>query len=263
MIGTSAVIDTRDGLKAYIKRNLGEPVTDAYVHDSQLEDAINEAVSEFVPVAFDGLEKRWSLLDITCGVLSYQMPYTTYAVTGVFQTDYADYSPDPNDMFSINQYIANDLATGGLGRMDILSLELVQQQISTLGVIFGGRITYSYNAINKSLYMDTDITKDTSLNMWDGGRITRVWVEYYKSLEYTTDPSVKQNIYDVKWVQQYSTALARRQYGINLMKYEGSTLPNGMTINATSMIDMAEASKAKLMEQLHEEWEYPVDFQIG
>lgn len=266
VVGTSPIINTRDGLKAYIKRNLGYPVVNVEVHDSQLEDAINEAVAEFIPYCDDGIEKRWGLLDLTSGVHEYTLPYEVFAITGLYPPDYLDYSPNPSDLFSINQHIANDMLTGGLGRIDLVTLELVQEQIASLNVIYGKRIDFNFNAIDKTLYIPTDPTREAAY--WPGGmglegNVNRIFIEFYQTLKYDPDPSKNQNIYDVKWVQQYAVALSRRQWGINMMKYDGTTLPNGMVINSSAMIDMAEASKTTLMEQLKEEWQEPVDFFVG
>lgn len=263
MIGTSPIIYTRDQLKDYIIRNLGGEAVNVELTDANLEDAINQAISEFVQYAFDAIEKRWKLIDVTGGVQEYTLDYQTFAVTGVYQSTYVDYSPAPADMFSINQYIANDMASGGIGKVDLLTMELVQEQISTLGIIFGGRISYNYNALTKKLYLETDVTKDASIRMWNGAPLNKVWIEYYKTIDYTPDPTVQQNIYDNKWVQQYSTALARYQWGINLMKHEGSTLPNGLTLNSQGILQLAKEEISELKEQLHNEWEVLPDFFIG
>ena len=265
VVGTSPIIDTRDGLKAYILRNLGHPVIDVEVDDSQLEDAINESVAEFIPYSDDGIESRWGIMDLTCGVHEYQLPYEVFSVVGLHPPNYLDYSPAPSDLFSINQYIANDMVTGGMGRIDLVTLELVQQQIQTLEVVYGKRLDFNYNAITKVLYLPTDPTRDGTYYPWTGSGdgLQKIFIEFYQTLKYDPNPDVQQNIYDVKWVQQYAVALARRQWGINLMKYDGTVLPNGMTINSASMIDMAEVSKTHLMEQLREEWQEPVDFFIA
>jgi len=266
VVGTGPVIDTRDGLKDYIKRNLGYPVVNVEVHDSQLEDAINESIAEFIPYSDDGLEQRWAVLDLTCGQHEYSLPYEVFSVLGLYPPNYLDYSPSPSDMFSVNQYMANDMISGGLGRIDLVTLELVQEQMSTLEVIYGKRIDFNFNAITKTLYLPSDPARDGSYYPWnDSGHSgpIQIWMEFYQCIKYDTDPAIRQNIYDVKWVQQYAVALARRQWGINLMKYDGTTLPNGMTINSAAMIDMAENSKTTLMEQLREEWQEPVDFFIA
>lgn len=263
MIGLSPVFETRKQLKDYILRNLGYPVVNIELDDTQLEDIINTTLAEFIPFADDGTEKAYKVLELECGKLTYDLPYNVLSVLGLYQSNYLDYSPAPSDLFSINQYMANDMMLGGLGKIDILSLELVQEQISTLGVVFGKRIEYDYNAISKKLYLTSDPRTNLYYNDLSGGNPKFVFMEYYKSIDYDTNPEVKSNLYDVKWVQQYATALARYQWGINMMKYEGSVLPNGMVVNSSAIIDMGQREMESLMEQLRDEWQEPVDFFIG
>jgi len=263
MIGESPVINTRQGLKEYILRNLGSPVVNVELHNTQLEDIINTTVGEFVPYSDDGIDKKYRVLELECGKTVYTLNYNTYAVLGLYQSNYLDYSPAPSDLFSINQYMANDMMIGGLGKMDILSLELVQQQISTLGIVFGNRIEFDYNSVTKELYLHVDPGQQVGLaeKVTADGKIY-VYMEYYKCINY--DPSIGiSNLYDVKWIQQYATALARYQWGINLMKYEGTVLPNGMTINAQGTLDLGKEEMENLMTQLREEWSEPCDFFVG
>lgn len=252
-LGNAAIIETRDRLKAYIKRQLGWPVINIEIHDSQIEDAINETVAEFLPYAYDGVQRRFGVLTYLDGTQEYDMGYPCLSVQHVAETNMIDYAPSTSDLFSVEQHIANDFLKGGMGKLDLITLELTQEMISTLSVIFGKRVAYDYNSITKKLYLHQPYA--------DGQRLI---VELFRSIDYdNTDNSTPNRIYDIKWVQQYSSALARRQWGYNMMKYEGSTLPNGLVINSAAILAEAKENITELKEQLHEEWELPVDFFVG
>jgi len=263
MIGNSPYINTKQGLKDYILRSLGEPVINVELHDSQIEDIISTTMAEFIPYSDDGVEKRFKIIELECGKKEYDMDYSVYSVLALHHSNYLDYSPSPSDLFSLNQTMANQLQYGGLGQMDILSLELVQEQISTLEVVFGKRIEFNYNSIAKKLYLHADPRTFMIRGTNDDPPKYYCFMEYYKCIDWENTDEETNNLYDNKWVQQYAIALCRMQWGFNLMKYEGSTLPNGMTINAQSTLEQGKADAEALMEQLREEWSSPIDFFIG
>jgi hypothetical protein len=257
--------NTRRGLKDYVLRNLGHPVINVELDDLQMDDFINTAIEEFLPYCDDGHEKRFKVLQLECGKTSYQMTDDVYSILGLYQSNYLDYSPAPSDLFSINQYMANDMMIGGLGKMDILSLELVQEQISTLGVVFGQRIEFEYNEITKELYLHADPKSQTYFNDI-GGNNLMVFMEFYKKLNYELFNDNEENpLYGHYWIQQICVAYGRIQWAMNLMKYNGSTLPNGMTLNPEAQLQKGQDSVENLMRQLHEENKFsdPVDFFIG
>jgi len=257
--------NTRRGLKDYVLRNLGHPVINIELDDMQLNDLINTALEEFLPYSDDGIEKRFKVLQLECGKLSYEMPDEIYSILGLYSSNYLDYSPAPSDLFSINQYMANDMMIGGLGKMDILSLELVQEQISTLGVVFGKRIEYNYNEITKELYLHSDPRSQTYFNDI-GGNNLMVFMEYYRRLTYELfNDSEENKVFGHYWIQQCCTAYGRIQWASNLIKYGQTTLPNGMTLNPDAIMQQGSADLEKLMVVLHEDQKFaePVDFFVG
>lgn len=255
MIGSSPIIRTRQDLRNYVKRQLGWPVINIEIHDSQIEDAINEAHAEFIPYAYDGVNLKYLPLEITDATGVYTLPYNVQSVTGVYITDNVDFQATYSDMFSINYYLANDILRGGIGKIDLVTIELTQQFVETMGIVFGKKISWDYNAITKEL------TIIAQPYQWEGSK--KVFLEYYRSIDYDPKSTDVHYIYDVKWIQQYASALARRQWAYNMMKYEGSVLPNGLTLNATGILQEAKEAITELKEQLHDEWEYPVDFFVG
>lgn len=260
-IGTNYTINTRDGLKAYIRRNLGFPVVNVEIDDSQLEDAINEAISEFIPVSMDGVNKRFRVIELECGKQEYTLDYDIYSVIGLYSSGFLNSFSDVNGVFDANYHIAQALMGGNFGNIDLLTLTLTYQQINTLDLLVGEKILFDYNMINSKLYLFSDPSVLTSPATVDGKKY--VFMEFFQTIKYDTDPNVPNNLYDVRWVQQYSTALARRQWGFNMIKYEGTVLPGGMTINAQAMIDQGNNDADALMTRLRDEESAPVDFFIG
>jgi len=65
------------------------------------------------------------------------------------------------------------------------------------------------------------------------------------------------------WLKEYSTALIKQQWGMNLIKFEGMQLPGGVTLNGRQLFDDATQELERLMERIRLEQELPPDFFVG
>ena len=77
------------------------------------------------------------------------------------------------------------------------------------------------------------------------------------------DPQVATEIYDDIWLKKYSTALIKRQWGINLSKYEGMPLPGNVTFNGTKIYEEAKEEIQRLEEEVETRYQLPPDFITG
>jgi hypothetical protein len=71
------------------------------------------------------------------------------------------------------------------------------------------------------------------------------------------------NIFDQKWVRKMSTERARYQWATNLMKYQGSILPNGGNLNGEGILNEAKENIKELSDELDSEYSLPADFYVG
>ena len=65
------------------------------------------------------------------------------------------------------------------------------------------------------------------------------------------------------WLKRYTTALFKRQWGANLIKFEGMQLPGGVTLNGRQLFDDAMAEIQRLEEEIRSSFELPPDFFVG
>ena len=86
-----------------------------------------------------------------------------------------------------------------------------------------------------------------------------VVVECYQKL----DPDSNIGIYDDSWLKSYSTSLVKRQWGQNLSKFDGMTLPGGLTYNGRAILDEADREIEQLEETIRTTYESPPQFYIG
>jgi len=84
-------------------------------------------------------------------------------------------------------------------------------------------------------------------------------IECYRKLnaaEYTS-------AYNDFFLKRYATALIKRQWGENLIKFQGVTMLGGVTMNGETIYNEAKEEIATLEEQGRLTFETPVDFDIG
>ena len=84
-------------------------------------------------------------------------------------------------------------------------------------------------------------------------------VECYRII----DPDTFTDVYNDYYLKKYATALIKKQWGSNLLKFEGMQMPGGVTFNGRQIYDDAIADIEKLEEEMRLNWENPVDFYTG
>ena len=98
-----------------------------------------------------------------------------------------------------------------------------------------------------------------------GGKINVSVKSQYIMLECTRilEPTTYTDIYNDNYLKRYATALIKRQWGANLIKFEGMVMPGGVTFNGRQLFDDANEEILKLEEECRLNWEDPIDFMTG
>ena len=146
-----------------------------------------------------------------------------------------------NDMFSL----------GYMG--SLLEYEMTKQWLSLLDMIIGTSDKYfDFARHRNTLRIDMDWSEEVDVDSY-------LIFECYRIL----DPDTYTDIYNDYFLKKYSTALIKRQWGTNLIKFEGMTMPGGVTFNGRQFYDDAVADLERLTEEARLNWEMPVDFMTG
>ena len=77
------------------------------------------------------------------------------------------------------------------------------------------------------------------------------------------DPASYADVYNDLYLKKYLTALIKRQWGANMMKFEGFQLPGGITMNGRQMFDDAIEEIQRLEEEVRLTWAMPDNFLMG
>ena len=88
--------------------------------------------------------------------------------------------------------------------------------------------------------------------------------DYLVAEVYTiVNPDTHTSVYNDMFVKEYTTALIKQQWGMNLIKFEGMQLPGGVILNGRQLYDDATAEIERLRESMRLEQELPPDFFVG
>lgn len=252
-------IKNYNDLKEYIKRQLGYPIVNIEVTEEQIIDCIQNAIEKFVTNAYSGIEERFMIITPEENKLEYnlgEIDNTIFAVLDVISLGENLRYTSSNDIFSVKYFLANEVIDIRKG-IDLISVELARQFLNTIDLMFLSKINFEFNHITKKLYLSKNNYNETIL------------IQYFRKLIVdidTSDPNsnnINIDILNEPWIKQYATELVRKQWALNLMKYSGSYLPNGLQIDVQSIKTEADNSIQKLEDELENSYKLPPDFFIG
>lgn len=244
-------VSTREGLKDYALRKLGAPVVEINVADEQLEDRLDEALQYFNEYHWDGVERAYlSHLVTNTDVTNKYIPIAD-SIIGISKV-YNIYSGSSTSksLFDLQyQLRLNDLYD--LSSTSVVYYTTVMGHLSMLDTILNGMTLYRYNRLNNRLYID--IAWGTKIKAGD-----YILVDVYKAI----DPTSFSKVYNETWLKNYTVALFKQQWGTNLKKFGGLTLPGGVTLDGDKLYSEAVDEKTKLEEDLTGK-SAPLEFHIG
>lgn len=131
-----------------------------------------------------------------------------------------------NDLFGLsNQYFLMDMfsfSSGfAFGNFDMTNYYMIRQYFETMDMIVntGALVQYRFNKRQDRLYLDIDVARIQEGNY--------LLIDCHRAL----DPEKWSQVYNDSFVKRYATALMKRQWGQNLIKYNNVQLPGGITLN--------------------------------
>lgn len=250
-----AIPNTRQKLIDYCLRALGHPVIEINVDDDQIEDRVDEAIQFYQEFHSDAvvrnlLKHQVTQNDINNGYISLAAGANILSINNVFNISNnnsgtslfsVDYQLHLHDIFDLN--------SGSFG--GIINYELTKQYLSLIDRNVNGVYEMiEYTRHKGRVNFHTDTLKDLGVGNY-------VVFDGYSAV----DPEMFVGVYNDMFLKKYTTALVKRQWGLNLIKFEGMTLPGGVTMNGRAIYDDAIADIDKLEEKIRLEHELPpLDF---
>jgi hypothetical protein len=130
---------------------------------------------------------------------------------------------------------------------------MIKQYFETLDMIVqtGSLVQFRFNQRQDRLFIDIDKHRMVEGNF--------LLIECYRFL----NPDDFTQVYNDSFVKQYLTALIKRQWGQNLIKFNNVQLPGGVSLNGRQLFEDAQKEIDVLMEKSATYYELPPMDMIG
>ena len=272
---------SRQELIDYSLRRLGEPVVEINVADEQIDDLVDDALQYFQERHFDGVERMYlkyklteddinrgqaevggtNTLGITTtsgisttvsgmstmtnsfyGTSNFiQVPDSVIGIEKVFKFDSSTLS---DGMFSIKyQLFLNDLYQ--FNSIELLQYSMVKTYLEDIDFLLTTDKQIRFNKRQGRLYLDIDWGSEEKDNY--------LIIDCYRIL----DPNTFTGVYNDSFLKKYVTALIKRQWGQNLLKFRGTRLPGGVKLNGRELYEDAERELEDIKQRMTQEYELP------
>ena len=274
---------TRQELIDYCFRKLGAPVLEINVDDDQADDLVDDALQLFGERHFDGIERMYLKYELTqedidrgtaantegVGIVTttgnstnvsglgtvtsnfyetsnfIQVPDAVVGIDRIFKFDTSSIS---GGMFSIKyQLFLNDLYY--FNSVNLLQYSMTKRYLEDIDFLLTTDKQIRFNKRQNRLYLDIDWKAQ------DAGTFLVI------QCDRILDPDNFTGVYNDSFLKLYLTSLIKRQWGQNLIKYQGVKLPGGLELNGRQIYDDAERELESIRARLVSEYELPpLDF---
>ena len=242
---------TKATFKEYCLRKLGKPVIEINVDDDQVDDRIDEAIRYWYDYHFDGSEKiyyKHAITDTDVTNKYITLPENIIGAVSIFSI--GDPSLSSDDLFNIRYQIAlNDVYT--LTNVSLVPYYMVMEHLALMTELLVGKQPIRYSRHKDRLHVDMD---------WNTVAVgSFLLVEAYE----VVDPETFTDAYNDRWLQNYATTLIKEQWGSNLTKFTGMSLPGGVQFNGEKIYNDAVDARTKMEQEMISSYSLPVLDMLG
>ena len=135
--------------------------------------------------------------------------------------------------------------------MELLSYTQTKRYLEDIDFILHPDKQIRFNRRQNRLYIDSDYS-----SMKEDDYLI---IECYR----TVNPNDFTKVYNDPFLKKYFTALLKKQWGQNLIKYQGVKLPGGVELNGRAIYEDGVAELTALEEKMSSTYELPVMDMIG
>ena len=275
---------TRQELIDYCLRKLGAPVLEINVAEEQVEDLVDDAIQLFNERHFDGVYQTYLKYEITqqdidrgrakgiSGVGVASTSVTTNIVGTATTFNYyenSNYLQVPSHVVGVNKVFqfegSNSIASGMFsikyqlflndiyywGSTELLTYSMVKTYLEDINFLLTTQNQIRFNKRQDRLYMDID---------WSSLTVGQYLViDCYRMM----DPNDYSKVWNDSFLKPYLTSLIKRQWGQNLIKFQGVKLPGGIELNGRQLYDDAQREIEAIIEKMSSTYELPPYDMIG
>jgi len=278
-----AIPTSRQELVDYALRKLGAPVLEVNVAAEQIDDLVDDALQLFQERHFDGVYQTYLKYEITQddidrgraqkGGVGIATTSTTTNIAGsAVQFDYfenSNYLAVPNHVIGVNKVYqfegTNSISSGMFSikyqlflndlyyfsSIELLTYAMTKTYLEDIDFLLTTQKQIRFNKRQDRLYLDID---------W--GAVTAgqfMVIDCWRQM----DPNDYGQVWNDSFLKPYVTALIKRQWGQNLIKFQGVSLPGGVQLNGRQLYDDGQREIDAIMEKMSNTYELPPLDMIG
>ena len=278
-----AIPTSRQELVDYALRKLGAPVLEVNVAAEQIDDLVDDALQLFQERHFDGVYQTYLKYEITQddidrgraqkGGVGIATTSTTTNIAGsAVQFDYfenSNYLAVPNHVIGVNKVYqfegTNSISSGMFSikyqlflndlyyfsSIELLTYAMTKTYLEDIDFLLTTQKQIRFNKRQDRLYLDID---------W--GAVTAgqfMVIDCWRQM----DPNDYGQVWNDSFLKPYVTALIKRQWGQNLIKFQGVSLPGGVQLNGRQLYDDGQREIDAIIEKMSNTYELPPLDMIG
>lgn len=265
---------TRQELIDYCLRKLGAPVLEINVADEQIDDLVDDAVQFFQERHFDGVYPTFLKYQLTqddidrgraAGISGVGIASTSVVGSGTTFNYYenGNYLQVPDFVIGVNKIFkfegSNSISSGMFG---------IKYQLFLNDIYYWGSTELLTYAMTKTYLEDIDFLLTTQKQIRFNKRQDRLYLDIDWASVYAGDfividcyrmmnPNDYSQVWNDSFLKKYLTSLIKRQWGQNLIKFQGVKLPGGVELNGRQIYDDGQKEIDDLMEKMSSSYELP------
>lgn len=271
---------TRQELIDYCLRKLGAPVLEINVAQEQIDDLVDDAVQYFQERHFDGVYPTFLKYQVTQedidrgrakGLSGVGVATTSIVGAGTTFNYYenSNYLQVPDFVTGVNKIFtfngSNTISSGMFsikyqlflndiyywGSTELLTYAMTKTYLEDIDFLLTTQKQIRFNKRQDRLYLDID---------WSSVLVGDYFViDCYRMM----NPNEYSQVWNDSFLKRYLTSLIKRQWGQNLIKFQGVKLPGGVELNGRQLYDDGQKELDVIMEQMSSTYELPPLDMIG
>lgn len=250
------------------------------IDDDQVDDVIDTAIQYYQEYHFDGIERMYLKHEITAEDVErfqdtnelsstddpdgsswesrknfIEVPDHVVGIQSVFGVSS---SISSNEMWGFsNQYFLLDVFSFSSGytftNFDLSYYYMIKQYFETIDMVInsGSLVSYRFNKRQDRLYIDINPKRIQEQKY--------LVIDCYRAL----DPEEWSQVWNDSFVKLYATALMKRQWGQNLIKFNNVQLPGGITLNGRQIWEDGDKEVKELEARMLTDFSLPPMDMIG
>ena len=134
----------------------------------------------------------------------------------------------------------------------MIDYQMLQEHLDFIDHLLTGEIPIRFNQHQNRIYLDMDYPNEIADDQY-------LIIECYRKI----DPTTYTDVYNDWFLKKYATALIKKQWGANLIKFNGVSMLGGVQLNGEVIYQQADEEIRTLEESMLNGYGLPADMMVG